>query len=242
MIKRILQACAMIFLVMTGVGMANGQEKPEVAAPQNNPQGHSDSEPDRSVDRPVAAERDPRYLLRPNDVIQIAFPISPEFDQIVTVQPDGYISLRVVGDVHIAGKSLPQLTEALRKAYGQFLHDPLISVELKDFEKPYFIAGGQLGKPGKYDLRGDTTVTEAVAIAGGFTEKSKHSQVVLYRRGPLGWTAAKQINVKQMLASQDLTEDLQLHPGDMIFVPQNSLSKIKQFIPNPGIGVGVTMP
>lgn len=242
MIKRILEAFLLIFLMIGGAGRGNGQEKPETASPQNNPQRHSDSQPDRTLERPVPAERDPRYLLRPNDVIQIAFPISPEFDQIVTVLPDGYISLRGVGDVHIAGKSLPQLMEVLRKAYGQFLHDPVISVELKDFEKPYFIAGGQLGKPGKYDLRGDTTVTEAVAIAGGFTEKSKHSQVVLYRRGPLGWTAAKQINVKQMLASQDLTEDLQLYPGDMIFVPQNSISKIKQFIPNPGIGVGVTVP
>jgi len=40
----------------------------------------------------------------------------------------------------IAGKSVPELTGALRKVYAQFLHDPVIDVELKDFEKPYFIA------------------------------------------------------------------------------------------------------
>jgi polysaccharide export outer membrane protein len=175
-------------------------------------------------------------------VLQLTFSISPEFDQTVTVQPDGYISLRGVGELQVAGKSVPELTEALRKAYGQFLHEPLITVELKDFEKPYFIAGGQFGKPGKYELRGDTTVTEAVSIAGGFTEKAKHSEVVLYRRVPSGWVQAKRLNIKLMLASKDLSEDLHLQSGDFIYVPQNSISKIRQFIPNPGLGAGFTIP
>jgi len=119
------------------------------------------------------------------------------------------------------------------------LHEPVITIELKDFEKPYFIAGGQFGKPGKYELRGDTTVTEAISIAGGFTEKAKHSDVVLYRRVPSGWVQAKRLNIKQMLASRNLSEDIHLEPGDFIYVPQNSLSKIRQFIPNPGIGATI---
>jgi hypothetical protein len=52
------------------------------------------------------------------------------------------------------------------------LHNPIINVVLKDFEKPYFIAGGQVAHPGKFDLRDDTTLTEAIAIAGGFTGKA----------------------------------------------------------------------
>jgi polysaccharide export outer membrane protein len=185
------------------------------------------------------AERYPRYLLRPSDILQLTFPITPEYDQSISIQPDGYISLRGVGDIHIAGKSLPEFSEILQKAYGQFLHDPIINVELKDFEKPYFIAGGEFGRPGKYELRGDTTVAEAVGIAGGFTERSKHSELLLFRRVPGGWEEAKRLDLKQMLAKRDLTEDPYLHPGDMIYVPKNALSKVRQFIPSTGLGMTI---
>jgi polysaccharide export outer membrane protein len=219
--------------------MAAAQEKSASANHPSDRQARSESEQDRSAIRPVAAERYPRYLLRASDVLQITFPISPEFDQTLAVQPDGYISLRGVGDFYIAGKSLPELTEALRKAYEQFLHEPVINVELKDFEKPYFVAGGEFGRPGKYELRGDTTVAEAVAIAGGFTDKAKHSELVLFRRVPGGWAEARRLDVKHMLASKDLSEDVHLRPGDLIYVPKNTLSKVRQFIPSTGMGVTV---
>ncbi|MFY9741561.1 MAG: SLBB domain-containing protein, partial [Candidatus Sulfotelmatobacter sp.] len=103
----------------------------------------------------------------------------------------------------------------------------------------YFTAIGQLNHPGKYDLRGDVTLTEAVAIAGGFTDNAKHSQVVLFRRVNEDWTHAKIYNVKQMLKAGNLHEDPSLHPGDMVYVPQNTLSKIKPFIPNSGLGAYV---
>ncbi len=242
MIIKILRRYSILAILVAGLATAAAQEKSEPGDRARNPQARSESEQNPSAGRPGPAQRYPRYLLRSSDVLQLTFSISPEFDQTVTVQPDGYISLRGVGELQVAGKSVPELTEALRKAYGQFLHEPLITVELKDFEKPYFIAGGQFSKPGKYELRGDTTVTEAVSIAGGFTEKAKHSDVVLYRRVPSGWVQAKRLNIKLMLASRDLSEDLHLQSGDLIYVPQNSISKIRQFIPSPGLGAGFTIP
>ncbi len=86
-------------------------------------------------------------------------------------------------------------------------------------------------------MRGDTTVLEAIGIAGGFSERSKHSQVLLFRRLSEQWTSAKILNVKKMLASADLSEDLHLRPGDMIVVPKNALSKIKSFLPTSSIGI-----
>jgi len=108
---------------------------------------------------------------------------------------------------------------------------------LKDFERPYFIADGQVGHPGKYDLRGDTTVIQAVAIAGGLQNSAKHSQVVLYRRVNDDWIEAKLLNVKKMENSRNLSEDMHLKPGDMIFVPKNRISKIQQFIPSYGFNM-----
>ncbi len=95
----------------------------------------------------------------------------------VTVQPDGFITLLGVGDLHVEGQTVPDVTESIRTAYAKTLHSPILTVRLIDFEKPYFIAGGEVGHPGKFELRGNTTLTQAVAIAGGFTESSKHSQV-----------------------------------------------------------------
>jgi polysaccharide biosynthesis/export protein len=229
---RCLRSCAIAFLLAMGASKAAGQVK-SVAQQQTV------SEDSRTAGRPIPAERYPRYLVRESDVLQITFQLTPEYDQTVTVQPDGFINLRGVGDMHIAGKAVPELIVALRKAYGQFLHDPVIDVELKDFEKPYFIAGGEIGRPGKYELRGETTVAEAVSIAGGFTDKAKHSDVVLFHRVPGGWDQARRLDVKKMLANKDLTEDLQIRPGDLIYVPKSRMSKIRQFIPSTGIGIPI---
>jgi polysaccharide export outer membrane protein len=228
-----LKGSAIALLLAMFTGQAAGQAQSSVVR-QPAP-----SEDDRAASRPTPAERNPRYLIRESDVLQITFQLTPEYDQTVTVQPDGFINLRGVGDMHIAGKAVPELIVALRKAYGQFLHDPVIDVELKDFEKPYFVAGGELGRPGKYELRGETTVAEAIAIAGGFTDKAKHSEVVLFHRVPGGWDQARKLDIKKMLANKDLTEDVQLRPGDLIYVPKNRLSKIRTFIPSTGIGIPI---
>jgi polysaccharide export outer membrane protein len=181
-------------------------------------------------------QRYARYKLEFGDQFDVSFELSPEFNQTVTVQPDGYITLRGAGDVRVVGQTVPQLTETLKQAYGKILKDPVISVVLKDFEKPYFIADGQVGKPGKYELRGETTLTQGIAIAGGFNDAAKHSQVLLFRRVDSDWVSAKIINVKEMEKKGDLHEDPYLHPGDMLFVPKNRLSKIKPFLPTASMG------
>ena len=138
--------------------------------------------------------------------------------------------------MNVAGQTVPQLTQTLKQAYAKILNDPLIVVMLKDFEKPYFIADGQVGKPGRYDLRGDVTLAEAIAIAGGFTDAAKHSQVLLFRRVSDEWVEAKVVNIKQMLKNGNLHEDPHLHPGDMLVVPKNTLSKIQRYIPSSSMG------
>jgi polysaccharide biosynthesis/export protein len=186
---------------------------------------------------PQFQTRDNRYRLSAGDSFDLNFDLSPEFNQTgVTVQPDGYVTLRGVGDLKVEGQNVPELTNTLRTAYAKILHDPIISVALKDFEKPYFIADGQVGKPGKYDLRGTVTLTEAIAIAGGFTEKSKHSQVLLFRRVDDKWMEAKILNVKKMEKTGNLAEDPFLHPGDMLFVPKNTISKLDRLIPVASMG------
>ena len=227
------------FLLLTAMPMLAGQDKTLQAVVAKTPEASN-----RDDDKPAPApstvpqlqQRDQRYHIAAADSFDVSFELSPEFNQTVTVQPDGYVTLKAVGDVKVVGETVPQLTQTLRTAYGKILNEPLIVVVLKDFEKPYFFADGQVARPGKYEMRGTVTLAEAVAIAGGFTENAKHSQVLLFRRVDEQWVSAKIFNVKQMQKSGDMHEDPTLHPGDLVVVPKNALSKIKPFLPSTGIG------
>jgi polysaccharide export outer membrane protein len=179
----------------------------------------------------LTGARHPQYRLRKSDVVEIRFTFSPEFDQTAIVLPDGFLSLKTVGDVFADGLTVSELKDLVRQTYAPMLREPEVSVILKDFERPFFVAGGQVGRPGKYELRSPTTVAAAVAVAGGFTEQSRHSQVVVFRTITHGIVEAHVLNVKAMLASRNLEEDFELKPGDMLFVPQNRISKIRKYLP-----------
>ena len=178
-----------------------------------------------------------RYRLTPSDVIELRFPYVSEFDQTVTVQPDGYVSLRVIGDLRVQGRTLPELRALLSEAYAETLREPVVNIVLREFEKPYFIVAGEVARPGKYELRGATTLTQSLVLAGGQTHAAKHSQVVLFRRFSTEWVEVKQVDVKSMYARRDLSEDPLLRPGDTVFVPTSALSKIAPLIPRAGLGL-----
>lgn len=167
-----------------------------------------------------------RYRVTPGDVLEIAFPYVADLNQIVSVQPDGYISLKELPDIRVQGRTVSQVKADLLEAYGAFVRDPILTVTLKEFEKPYFVAGGEVGKPGRFELRGATTLTQALALAGGPTRGANVGQVVLYRRFEGDRLEVKQINVKRMFARKDLSEDVMLRPGDMFFVPRGILGKL----------------
>lgn len=185
----------------------------------------------QAVDTAAAPWIEGRYRLTPGDAVELTFPYVPEFNQTLTVQPDGFVTLRTIGDMRVQGRTVPELSAMLREAYTPILREPVITVVLKDFEKPYFIAAGEVTTPGKFELRGATTLTQAVALAGGFTTKAKHSQVVLFRRFSNDQVEVKQIDVKKMLASRDLSEDYVIRPGDTVFVPKSALSRLAPIIP-----------
>lgn len=185
----------------------------------------------------LGGERRPLYRLRPSDVIEVTFTVAPEFNQTLTVQPDGYVTLKDAGLLFAQGLTVPEFSEQVRKAYAGYLHDPEAAVSLKDFERPFFVVGGEVGKPGKYELRSDTTVAEAVQIAGGLTQQAKHSQVVLFRRVNDDLMESRVLNLKKMLKQNSLKEDAHLRPGDLVFVPQNAISKIARFLSRPSVGM-----
>jgi polysaccharide export outer membrane protein len=225
--------------VVGGATIPTIAQGPTADAPTNPPTvaTGSGSEDSSHAQTPALQRRNRRYQLHCADVLELHFPFTAEFNQTVMVQPDGYVALRGVDSIRVVGQTLPEVTAALQAAYTKILHEPVINVELKDFEKPFFIVGGEVGHPGKFDLREDTTTSEAVAIAGGLRDSAKHSEVVLYHRVPDGWMQAKRINMKKMLKENNLNEDAFLQPGDFLYVPKNTMSKISKFLPTSSLGL-----
>lgn len=243
-ISTVTMTCALAgALFVLGASTTTAQQKP---AGQSPAQGAPPSAQAQAADanaptdpqRPALRQRYPRYRIRSSDVIDLSFRFTPEFNQEVTVQPDGYIQARgLQNDVYVQGLTVAEMTTALQKAYANLLNEPEISVTLKDFDRPYFVAGGLVGKPGKYDLRGTTTATQAVAVAGGFADGAKNSQVVLFRKSNSDeWVEVKVLNLKDVLKGKNLNEDTVLQPGDMLYVPKSTWAKIEKFLPRSSLG------
>lgn len=213
----------------------NRPQQPVVSQQAAPPQ--PEKMPNEDGGRPQLHQRNPRYQIQADDILELSFRYTPEFDQEVTVQPDGFVQVKgLSNDIKVQGQTVPELIETLKKAYANVLHDPVISVVLREFEKPYFIAGGQVGRPGKYDLRGQTTASQAVAIAGGFVDFSKNSQVVLFRRYSDNTVEVKMLNLKDILKGKNVNEDMVLQPGDMLYVPKTFMAKIDRFLPRSSLG------
>jgi polysaccharide export outer membrane protein len=227
-IRSIAIGLAIVLSVLTGAETTSAQTRQAgnftavTAQPSGSGQGNSDA--------PALQERNPRYRVMRDDILTLSFPLSPELNQMVTIQPDGYINLPNAGSLYIQRMTVPEVVEALKKAYANVLHDPIIDVDITDFQKPFFVVSGQVTKPGQYDLRSDLTVSEAIAVAGGFLPTAK-TQVFLYRRVSNSWVEVKKLSLKDLLNGKHAEEDVQMQPGDMIFVPEKFIAVFKKYVP-----------
>jgi polysaccharide export outer membrane protein len=177
------------------------------------------------------ASRDQRYQLQPNDVIEVVFRYTPEFNFTATIQPDGYISSEITGDLHVAGMTLTEVKSAIAQKAGVRLKDPEVGVLLKDFVKPHFVVAGQVAHPGTFELRGQVGIIQAIAMSGGFVrESAKRSQVILVRRVNSDYAEVKVFNLKKLMKPGNIREDVLLQPDDMLVVPQNGISKIDPYL------------
>ena len=162
---------------------------------------------------------------------------TPEFNQTIEVQPDGFVMLQIAGELRVAGLTVEQARVEVAKRSEARLKEPDVALSLKEFEKPSFIVGGEVAKPGKFELRGSTTALEAIAIAGGFTPGSKHSQVLLVRRLDAERAHVTQIDLKKIEKQPQLAEEYLLRAGDMLLVPKNTLSKVERIVKWTSIGI-----
>ncbi len=158
------------------------------------------------------------YRLNPGDQVQILVEDEPDLSGEVTVGPDGFIRLRLVGSIQAAGLTVDELAAQIEKALRQYLREPKVIVNLKQFtplaRRVYVM--GAVKAPGAYPLplAGPTTVFDAIMLAGGFSDNADWERVRVFRREGQMLT----VNLKNLQAG-DLTGGGIVQPGDVIWVP-----------------------
>jgi len=131
---------------------------------------------------PVLRTRDEPYRLQPGDQLLLSYRYTPEYDESMTVQPDGNVSIKLIGSVKLSGLTTDEARSRITDALKTRLNQPDITLTLQDFVKPSYVVMGQVTSPGKYEIHGTVTAIDGIAIAGGFKDSAKHSQVILFRR------------------------------------------------------------
>ena len=179
----------------------------------------------------------PVYTLHVGDEIALNYRFTPEFNQTVTVQPDGDVVLDVVGAVRVAGLTLEQAHDQIVKLASVQLNKPELSITLSRFEQPYVVVAGEVDKPGKIDIRENTTALQAILLAGGFKDSAKDTHVILFRRINGDMAEVRPLNLHNIKKHADLERDTELEPGDMLLVTRNKMEHISRFMKASNIGL-----
>jgi polysaccharide export outer membrane protein len=166
------------------------------------------------------AADEPQYRLYPGDDIDVAVPSAPELNKTVTIQPDGRVELPLVAPQMAAGRTASELEAQLSQVYAAQLLRPDVTVTVKAAPLKVFV-GGQVGKPGVYDMPGDIDALRAIVDAGGFVSGAKRSEVVVIRRARDGRPMMRTVNLDDPRRAEDLVP---LRRFDIVYVPRTGLA------------------
>jgi len=161
----------------------------------------------------------PPYVIGPDDVLSIVFWKDKDLSAEVTVRPDGKVSLPLLNDIQAQGRTPDELRDALKQAAQAFVEDPNPTVMVKEIKSRRVFITGQVEKPGPYPLTGETTVLQLIAMAGGIREFADGSNITIIRKGENGRTEILPFNYRDVLKRKNLTQNVQLKPGDTVVVP-----------------------
>ena len=173
----------------------------------------------------------PIYRIQPGDKISLKFFSNPELNEVLmTVRPDGFINPQLIDEVRASGRTVSELKAELERDYNEILLTPMITVAVIDFVAPRVFVGGQINKPGRYDLREAKTVVQALFLAGGFTPNARRSMVIHARPNGKGDWSIQTANIMNILNQKGSEKDISLQDGDYIFVPDSKISQINKAV------------
>jgi|SRR5437773_2231340 len=209
----ILSASLMIGALLGESPFAFAQEKPAPAA---------NVAPQASEKNSMIVTSD--YYIGPEDILEIIVWRNADLSKVVTVRPDGRISLPLLGDIEATGLTPGQLTTNIVTKLKQFKETPTVSVILQQGNSYAVYVLGEVGKPGRYFLKSKTTLLQAITNAGGFAPIAARNRIVIFR-----WVEGKNQEIKlkasydEIVLKDNSDQNVILKPGDTIVVPSETM-------------------
>jgi polysaccharide biosynthesis/export protein len=156
------------------------------------------------------------YVVGPGDVLSIVVVDENAVTGVYTVDPDGNITMPIVGDVPVKGLTLDQATERVADALKPFIKSPSVTVALRTASPTDFIyLLGQVTKTGSYKMVRGETVAEAVAAAGGTTTRADMTQAFILRKGQ-----TIHVDLQQIIEQGNSAGNITMDAGDVLIVPE----------------------
>ncbi|HPC46458.1 MAG TPA: polysaccharide biosynthesis/export family protein [Deltaproteobacteria bacterium] len=163
-----------------------------------------------------AHAQEPAYIIGPSDLLEISVWGEQNLSRQVTVRNDGFISLPLVGDMAVAGKTTAQVKDDLEKGLARYIKDPRCAVIVVEQRSKRFYVQGQVARPGQYTLDQTLTLTQVISVAGGFTQWADENDIVILRGEG---DARQRIIVDFTRIAKGKAQDIPIMPGDTIIVP-----------------------
>jgi polysaccharide export outer membrane protein len=158
-----------------------------------------------------------QLILGPADVIRINVWKNTDLSQTVTLGPDGFISLPLLGDVHVAGMTANQLAQELKSKLASYVMNAQVTVSVVDIRSRQVYMTGQVGKPGGYPLIVPITVLQLIAQAGGLNTFANRKEIVILRN--VGSSVQRLKFNYNSAVHGDPKQNISLEPGDTVIVP-----------------------
>jgi polysaccharide export outer membrane protein len=156
------------------------------------------------------------YTIGPEDVLGVVFWREQEISGDVVVQPDGMITLPLVGNLRAGGMKIDTLRDQIQEAASKYLNEANVTVLPRQINSRKVFITGEVGTPGTYPLTGPRTVMQLIALAGGLTEFAESEEISIIREGR---PQAFKFNYKDVAKGKKLEQNIQLQPGDTVVVP-----------------------
>jgi len=172
------------------------------------------------------------YRLQVGDVLGVRLMLNPELNEEVTIRPDGRISTSVAKDELASGRTVPEVTAALTRAYSTELAKPRLTVLVKSFAPTRTYVGGEVADPGEFITVGpNLTLSQAIARAGGLKQMSAdEDRAYIIRRGPNDVPQLLSVRFQDVMWGKDPKADVQLAPFDVVYVPRTGIAEVYRFV------------
>lgn len=167
------------------------------------------------------------YIIQPGDQLEVKFFYNPELNEMVTVRPDGKISLQLIDDLKAAGLRPEELDEEITNKYSGELQKPLITVIVRSFTAQRVYVGGEVNIQGLIDLDANMTPLQAVLKAGGFKETANPSAAIIIRKGLDNKPVPFRVDLKDALYGGAVGR---LTPQDVVYVPKTFIAEANKFV------------